>query len=50
VIVVEHDRETIEHADYVIDMGPGAGRHGGEIVTLGKPDELDPNSMTQNFS
>jgi excinuclease ABC subunit A len=49
VIVVEHDRETIEHADYVIDMGPGAGRHGGEIVTSGTPDELDPNSMTTKF-
>lgn len=49
VIVVEHDRETIEHADYVIDMGPGAGIHGGEIVTKGKPDELDPESMTAKF-
>ncbi len=49
VIVVEHDRETIEHADYVIDMGPGAGRHGGEIVTRGRPGELDPNSMTSKF-
>jgi excinuclease ABC subunit A len=49
VIVVEHDRETIEHADYVIDMGPGAGRHGGRIVTQGKPDELNPDSMTARF-
>ena len=49
VIVVEHDRETIEHADYVIDMGPGAGEYGGEIVTEGKPDELDPDSMTAKF-
>jgi excinuclease ABC subunit A len=49
VIVVEHDRETIESADYVIDMGPGAGEYGGEIVTEGKPEDLDPNSMTAKF-
>lgn len=49
VIVVEHDRETIEQADYVIDLGPGAGEHGGEIVTEGRPDELDPDSMTARF-
>jgi len=49
VIVVEHDRETIEHADYVVDLGPGAGRHGGEIVTKGRPDELDKNSLTARF-
>lgn len=49
VIVVEHDRETIEHADYVLDLGPGAGDHGGEIVTEGKPEELDPDSMTAKF-
>ncbi|MDZ7658328.1 excinuclease ABC subunit UvrA [Fodinibius sp.] len=49
VIVVEHDRETIEKADYVIDMGPGAGEHGGEIVTEGRPEELDPDSMTAKF-
>ncbi len=49
VIVVEHDRETIEHADYVVDVGPGAGEHGGHIVTKGTPDELDPESMTTKF-
>ncbi|PWN05350.1 excinuclease ABC subunit UvrA [Rhodohalobacter mucosus] len=49
VIVVEHDRETIEHADYVVDLGPGAGTHGGYIVTKGTPDELDPDSMTMKF-
>jgi excinuclease ABC subunit A len=49
VIVVEHDRETIESADYVVDMGPGAGEHGGEIVTEGRPEELDPESMTAKF-
>ncbi len=37
VLVVEHDRETIEEADYVIDLGPGAGVHGGNIVALGTP-------------
>lgn len=49
VIVVEHDRETIEQADYVLDLGPGAGEYGGEIVTQGKPEELDPESMTAKF-
>lgn len=49
VIVVEHDRETIEHADYVVDLGPGAGTEGGYIVTKGKPDALDPDSMTMKF-
>ncbi|MDZ7680768.1 MAG: excinuclease ABC subunit UvrA [Fodinibius sp.] len=49
VIVVEHDRETIESADYVVDMGPGAGEYGGEIVTEGKPEDLDPDSMTAKF-
>lgn len=49
VIVVEHDRETIEHADYVIDMGPGAGKFGGYIVSSGMPEELDPKSMTGRY-
>ena len=40
VIVVEHDKEMIEHADYVIDIGPRAGKHGGEIISIGSPDEL----------
>jgi len=40
VIVVEHDEETIRAADFVIDMGPGAGEHGGEIVCLGSPDQM----------
>ncbi len=40
VIVVEHDRDMIENADYVIDIGPRAGRHGGEIISEGKPSEL----------
>jgi excinuclease ABC subunit A len=49
IIVVEHDRETIEHADYVVDMGPGAGEHGGYIVTEGKPEDLDKNSLTAKY-
>ncbi len=40
VLVVEHDEETIRRADYVIDLGPGAGRHGGELVASGTPDEI----------
>jgi excinuclease ABC subunit A len=40
VIVVEHDKEMIESADYVIDLGPGAGEHGGYLVTAGSPDRL----------
>jgi excinuclease ABC subunit A len=40
VLVVEHDAETIERADYVIDLGPGAGRLGGDLVASGTPDEI----------
>jgi excinuclease ABC subunit A len=48
VLVVEHDRETIESADYVVDLGPGAGNHGGNVVATGVPDEIkaDNNSLT----
>jgi excinuclease ABC subunit A len=48
VIVVEHDREAILAADHVIDMGPGAGIHGGEVVAQGTPEELmaSPSSIT----
>lgn len=49
VIVVEHDRETIEHADYVVDMGPEAGILGGEIVSHGIPSELAPHSLTARY-
>ncbi len=49
VLVVEHDRETIEHADWVVDMGPGAGVNGGHIVSSGTPDQLDPNSITAAY-
>ena len=40
ILVVEHDKETIEAADYVIDLGPGAGKHGGEITFAGPPKQL----------
>jgi len=40
IIVVEHDREMIQHADFVLDLGPGAGEHGGYVVTCGKPEQL----------
>ncbi|MDR0545110.1 MAG: excinuclease ABC subunit UvrA [Odoribacteraceae bacterium] len=40
VIVVEHDREMMEHADYILDMGPGAGRKGGEVVAAGTLEEV----------
>jgi excinuclease ABC subunit A len=51
VIVVEHDEEAIRSADYVVDMGPGAGVHGGKVVFSGKPQQLesDPNSLTGQF-
>ena len=44
MLVVEHDAETIERADYVIDLGPGAGRLGGELVAQGTPKEIEQNS------
>jgi excinuclease ABC subunit A len=40
IIVVEHDKEMIQHADFVLDLGPGAGEHGGHVVTYGKPNQL----------
>ncbi len=48
VIVVEHDEETMENADYILDIGPGAGIHGGRVVAAGTPKEImeDPNSIT----
>lgn len=48
LIVVEHDEETMEESDYIVDIGPGAGIHGGKIVSCGTPDEIkaDPNSIT----
>ena len=44
VIVVEHDEDTIRHADYLIDIGPGAGIAGGEVVAFGTPEEVSKNT------
>ena len=46
LIVVEHDEETIRRADHVIDMGPGAGIHGGRIIAQGTPKEIEQNSRS----
>ncbi|MHC1609831.1 MAG: excinuclease ABC subunit UvrA [Candidatus Methanofastidiosia archaeon] len=46
LIVVEHDEDTIRNADYVVDMGPGAGIHGGEIIALGTPEEIEKNKKS----
>ncbi|HTO90479.1 MAG TPA: excinuclease ABC subunit UvrA [Candidatus Sulfotelmatobacter sp.] len=44
VVVVEHDRETMEAADWIVDLGPGAGRHGGRLVAEGTPDQIRESS------
>lgn len=51
VLVVEHDEDTIRHADYLLDIGPGAGVNGGEVVAYGTPDEVakDANSVTGRY-
>ena len=51
VIVVEHDEDAIRTADYLIDIGPGAGIHGGKVVAFGTPDEVmaNPNSLTGQY-
>jgi len=51
LLVVEHDEETIRHADWVIDLGPGAGEHGGEVVAEGAVPEIEanPDSLTGAF-
>ncbi|NVK31718.1 MAG: excinuclease ABC subunit UvrA [Gammaproteobacteria bacterium] len=51
VIVVEHDEDTIRASDYVIDIGPGAGRLGGHVVAQGKPDDIanHPESLTGDY-
>jgi excinuclease ABC subunit A len=51
VVVVEHDEDAIRTADQVIDMGPGAGRHGGEIIAQGTPEEImaNPRSLTGQY-
>ena len=51
VIVVEHDEDTIRSADYVVDMGPGAGEHGGYVVAAGRPQDIEqaPDSITGDY-
>jgi excinuclease ABC subunit A len=51
VLVVEHDEDTIRAADYVLDLGPGAGELGGHVVAMGTPDEIiaNPRSLTGQF-
>jgi excinuclease ABC subunit A len=51
VIVVEHDQDAILNADYVIDMGPGAGEHGGQVVAQGTPEDIRraPHSLTGQY-
>ena len=51
VVVIEHDLDVIKNADYVIDMGPGGGEAGGQIIASGTPQEIkeNPNSITGNY-
>ena len=51
VIVVEHDEGTMKAADYLVDLGPGAGEHGGDVVASGTPAEVEanPNSLTGRY-
>jgi excinuclease ABC subunit A len=51
LLVVEHDDETMRTADWIVDLGPGAGEHGGRVVAEGTPEEImnDPNSITGAF-
>jgi len=51
VIIVEHDEDAIRQADYVIDIGPGAGIHGGQVISAGTPEHVinDPNSLTGRY-
>lgn len=51
LIVVEHDEDTMVAADYLIDIGPGAGVHGGQVTSMGTPEEVmaDPNSLTGQY-
>lgn len=51
VLVVEHDEDAIRHADHVLDIGPGAGVHGGAIVAAGTPDDIvnNPDSLTGQY-
>ena len=51
LIVVEHDEDTMRACDYLVDIGPKAGIHGGEVVASGTPEEVmaNPNSITGQY-
>ncbi|MHA1365611.1 MAG: excinuclease ABC subunit UvrA, partial [Candidatus Heimdallarchaeota archaeon] len=51
VVVIEHDEQAIRSADHIIDLGPGAGRHGGEVIAQGKIEEIisNPESLTGKY-
>ncbi len=51
VLVVEHDEDTMREADFIVDIGPGAGKNGGRLIAAGTPDEIanDPNSITGQY-
>ncbi|MGN8773667.1 excinuclease ABC subunit UvrA [Candidatus Weimeria sp. HCP3S3_B5] len=51
LIVVEHDEDTMREADFLVDIGPGAGEHGGEVVAAGTPEEVEacPDSLTGQY-
>lgn len=51
VVVVEHDQETMENADFLVDFGPGAGEHGGRLIAVGTPEQVrsNPNSLTGQY-
>ena len=51
LIIVEHDEETMRRADYLVDLGPGAGKHGGQVMAAGSLDEVlrNPQSLTAQF-
>ena len=51
LIIVEHDEDTMLHSDWIVDIGPGAGIHGGEVIANGTPEEIknSPNSITGQY-
>jgi excinuclease ABC subunit A len=49
IIVVEHDKQMMSEADYIVDLGPGAGEHGGNVVAFGKPHGLNCDSVTSLY-
>lgn len=51
LIVVEHDEDTMRAADYVVDIGPGAGEHGGQVIATGTAEDImkNPNSITGKY-